>query len=63
MIFVVVGTVFGNFTVSREEDPIKVIAVYEADIQFSVGVNNSFADITVQFGQDYKNKTRGLLGR
>ncbi|XP_038062355.1 mucin-4-like [Patiria miniata] len=56
------GLLIGNFTVLREEDPIKIIAVYQADIQFSVGVSNSFADITTQLSEDYMNKTKGLLG-
>ncbi|XP_038045778.1 neurogenic locus notch homolog protein 1-like isoform X3 [Patiria miniata] len=56
------GLLIGNFTVLREENPIKIIAVYQADIQFSVGVSNSFADITTQLSEDYMNKTKGLLG-
>ena len=52
----------GNFSLKREENPIKVIAMFASDIQLTVGLNNSIADITVQLDQDYRGKTRGLLG-
>ncbi|XP_038046672.1 mucin-like protein [Patiria miniata] len=56
------GLMFDDLTVKREEEPSKVVASFASDIQFSVGVNNSFVDITVQLSQDYRGRTKGLLG-
>ncbi|XP_022107056.1 mucin-like protein [Acanthaster planci] len=58
----VVGLVFDGLTVKKEDDPPKVVAIFASDTQFSVGVNNSLVDITVHLSQNYKGKTKGLLG-
>ncbi|XP_022094265.1 uncharacterized protein LOC110981206 [Acanthaster planci] len=56
------GLVISGLTVRKVEDPPKVEAIFASDIQFSVGVNNSFVDVTVQLSQDFEGKTKGLLG-
>ncbi|XP_022094182.1 uncharacterized protein LOC110981168 isoform X7 [Acanthaster planci] len=56
------GLMLEGVTVKREENPPKVVAIFTSDIQFSVGVNNSFVDVTVQLSQDHRGKTKGLLG-
>ncbi|XP_022108947.1 uncharacterized protein LOC110989112 isoform X1 [Acanthaster planci] len=56
------GLVFDGLTVRREQDPPKVVAIFSIDVQFAVGVNNSFVDITVQLSQKYNGSTKGLLG-
>ena len=53
----------GNFTVSRTENPIKVIGSYSSGIQFTFGVNNSIADVTFQLDEDYKGMTKGIMGK
>ncbi|XP_022100979.1 neurogenic locus notch homolog protein 1-like isoform X1 [Acanthaster planci] len=55
------GLLIGNLTVRRENDT-KVTVIYPDDVQLTVGVNNSIGDITVQLGQTYRGKTKGLLG-
>ena len=59
---IVTGLMIGNFSIRRENDPIKVIGTYPSDVEFSIGINNSICDITVQLGQGYRGKTKGLLG-
>ncbi|XP_022099124.1 mucin-4-like isoform X5 [Acanthaster planci] len=56
------GLEFGNFTVQRMEDPIQIIAIYPEDIRFTVSIRNGFADISLQPGQDYMGRSKGLLG-
>ncbi|XP_022108963.1 uncharacterized protein LOC110989125 [Acanthaster planci] len=56
------GLMSNGLTVRREEDPPKVVAIFASDIQFSVGVNNSFVDVTVQLSQNHRGKSKGLLG-
>ncbi|XP_038046067.1 uncharacterized protein LOC119720468 [Patiria miniata] len=56
------GLQFANLQVTRAENPIKVSVMYSDYITFSVGVNNSMADITVLFNEDFKGKTKGILG-
>ncbi|XP_038046069.1 uncharacterized protein LOC119720470 [Patiria miniata] len=56
------GLQFDNLQVTRAENPIKVSVMYSDYITFSVGVNNSMADITVLFNEDFKGKTKGILG-
>ncbi|XP_038046056.1 fibrillin-1-like [Patiria miniata] len=56
------GLLIGNITVKRDASTNKVVTMFPGDIQFTVGVNNSIGDITVQFGQTYRGKTKGLLG-
>ncbi|XP_022101029.1 uncharacterized protein LOC110984806 [Acanthaster planci] len=56
------GLRFDNLLVMREEDPIKVSVMYSEHVTFAVGVNNSMANITVLLNQDFKGKTKGLLG-
>ena len=56
------GMMFGNVTLRREENPIKVTAIFSSDVKLTVDVNNSLADITVLLNANHKRKTRGLLG-
>ncbi|XP_038046057.1 fibrillin-1-like [Patiria miniata] len=56
------GLLIGNVTVKRDASTNKVVTMFPGDIQFTVGVNNSIGDITVQFGQTYMGNTKGLLG-
>ncbi|XP_038046071.1 uncharacterized protein LOC119720471 [Patiria miniata] len=56
------GLQFENLRVTRAENPIKVSVMYSDYVTFSVGVNNSMADITVLFNEDFKGKTKGILG-
>ncbi|XP_022099415.1 fibrillin-1-like [Acanthaster planci] len=54
------GVVSGNFIVKRSGG--RVLAVYAAGMEFSVGLSNGFADITVNFDDKYKGQLTGLLG-
>ncbi|XP_038046073.1 mucin-like protein [Patiria miniata] len=56
------GLQFDNLQVTRAENPIKVSVMYSEYVSFTVGVNNSMADITVLFNEDFKGKTKGILG-
>ncbi|XP_038073778.1 fibrillin-1-like [Patiria miniata] len=56
------GLLIGNVNVKRDASTNKVVTMFPGDIQFTVGVNNSIGDITVQIGQTYRGKTEGLLG-
>ncbi|XP_038064096.1 uncharacterized protein LOC119734628 isoform X4 [Patiria miniata] len=56
------GLLFETLQVMRVENPIKVSVMYSDHVTFTVGVNNSMADITVLLNQDFKGKTKGILG-
>ncbi|XP_038077224.1 fibrillin-2-like [Patiria miniata] len=56
------GLLIGNVTVKRDASTNKVVTTFPGDIQFTVGVNNSIGDMTVQFGETYRGKTKGLMG-
>ncbi|XP_038046270.1 uncharacterized protein LOC119720607 [Patiria miniata] len=56
------GLQFENLQVTRAENPIKVSVMYSEYVTFTVGVNNSMADITILFNEDFKGKTKGILG-
>ena len=53
----------GNLTLSRENDTLQVNVFFPANIKVSLGVSNGIADITVQLDQDYRERTKGLLGK
>ncbi|XP_071795600.1 uncharacterized protein [Asterias amurensis] len=56
------GVMIGNLTVTLEENPLKVAANYIENIGFAVGINNSFCDITFRIDDEYKTRTKGLMG-
>ncbi|XP_038046036.1 uncharacterized protein LOC119720445 [Patiria miniata] len=56
------GLHLGNLSVTRAENPVKVSVMYSEYVSFSVRVNNSMADMTVLINQDFKGKTKGILG-
>ena len=56
------GLHFGNVTLRREEDPVRITAIYSSFVQVIFGVNNSMADITVMLSQEFRGRTQGLLG-
>ena len=52
----------GNLTIRKEDNPIKVTAIFSSDVQLVITLNNSLADITLLLSQDFKGRTKGLLG-
>ncbi|XP_033643557.1 uncharacterized protein LOC117303459 isoform X5 [Asterias rubens] len=56
------GVMIGNLTVTLEENPMKVAVSYIENIGFAVGINNSFCDITFRIDDEYKTRTKGLMG-
>ena len=57
------GVMIGNLTVTLEENPMKVAVSYIENIGFAVGINNSFCDITFRIDDEYKTRTKGLMGK
>ncbi|XP_038045830.1 uncharacterized protein LOC119720271 isoform X3 [Patiria miniata] len=56
------GLLFNSLRLTRSDNPIEVSVIYAEYVTFTVRVNNSMADITILFNQDFRGRTKGLLG-